>query len=315
MPWTTDDLLATVRRDGYLPDASDLSSADLLAFGDDELATTFADLMKTSREEYRVTRDDIALVSGTTRYRLPRRALARTVRGISFVDASGNEGPAVELPALESWRYQANRYGAAQAYYVFEGDELVLPVAPSTSGTSLRVRYVQRFPRLVLPSACSEIAATLSTTGLVIESDAPAAITTANAKVDIVRGDSPFPTIYTDLVVGSYVDPALTFAVGSTIVVADISVSTAPGSRMDYVCPRDTACYPPLPQEMHSVLALAIVRRALEALGDPRVSVVESTLRSRLERAVNVAEPRNQDRKPRIIDRGGRLRGGRRVWR
>lgn len=314
MPWTTDDLLATVRRDGYLPDAFDLSSADLLAFGNDELATTFADVLKTSREEYRVKRYDLPLVSGTTRYRLPRRCLARTVRGISYVDSLGNEGPAIELPALESWRYQANRYGAAQAYYVFEGDELVLPVAPSTAGASLRVRYVQRFPRLVLPSACTPITGPNSPgLSLTVGEDAPSAVSSTDALIDIVSGDSPFEALYTDLVVASY--SSTTLALTTAVDVDEISDSSSIGARLDYVCPRDSSCYPPLPQEMHGVLALAIVRRVLEALGDPRVSIAESTLRSRLERSINVAEPRNQDRKPRIIDRGGRLRGNRRVLR
>lgn len=295
----------------------DMTSADLLTFGDEELATTFADIMKTSREEYRVKRADIPLVVGTTRYRLPRRAMARTVRAVSYVDASGSECPAQELPPLEAWRYEVAQHSNARTFYVFEGDELVLTSAPTSAGSSLRVRYVNRFPRLVLTSACAPIVLAGSTTTITLQTSPPAAVTTAGTLIDIIRGRSPFDASYEDLIIDSFYAPGpiITLASSTPVDTAEISDVAYVGSDADYVCSRDTTCFPPLPQELHGVLALAIVRRVLEALGDPRVTIAEATLRRHLDRAVNVSEPRNQDRKPRIIDHGGRLRGARRMWR
>lgn len=308
MPWTTTELLAAVRRNGYLPDASDLTDADLLAFGDGELVDRFADVLKTSREEYRVTRADISLAGNLVRFRLPRRALAGTVRGITHVDAAGAETPAFEVPALEAWRYSDSRH------YVLEGDEIVLTGA-AASAEYLRVRYVARFPRLVATSAAAQIVAPLTTTTLNIGTTPPAAVSTADAMVDIVRGDSPFPTLYADRVVVGHSVSTLTLSPFTPIVVVDVATSTIVGEREDWVCPRDCTVYPPLPQELHDRLAMAIEHRALSSLGDPRARLVEDRLGVAMERAVNVLEPRNQDRKPPIVNRSSRLRGGKRTWR
>ena len=308
MSWTTDDLLTSVRRTGYLPDASDLTSADLLAFGDEELATTFAEIIKTSREEYRVTFQDIPILAGQTRYRMPRRTMAGTVRGITVVDATG-ESPAQELPALEAWRHQGI-HSSAQLFYVFEGDTLVLPIVPTSSGISLRVRYVERFSRLVSPTTCS-LVDTFSTPNIntIFLVAAPPANIAVGTRIDVVSGQSPFSTVYRDLVIASYDAGYKSLGLTETITT---DPAHATGFRSFFVCEYDTTCFPQLPQEFHGVLALAIVRRALEALGDPRVGLTESTLRRRLDHMVNIMESRNQDRKPRIVDRGGRLRGSHR---
>lgn len=318
MSWTTDDLVTAARRSGWLPDASDVAASDLLAWGDECIAEDFVDLLKTGREEYGITSADVALVSGTARYRLPRRASLRSVRGVSFIDSSGDEAPAEELPAMETWRYSGSRNGSSSAFYRFEGDEIVLAVAPTTSGESLRVRYFQRPSVMIATSAAAPIVNAVSTVSIKYDVTAtpPSTLTTANALIDVVRGDSPFPTLYEDLIVASWSSPNVTLDSTTPIVVAEVSSRgspAVPGVRVDYVCPRDSTCYPPIPQEMHGALAWGIVSRALEATADQRFALAERRYRTALDRLRNAAEPRNADRRPRIIDRGSRLRGGR--WR
>jgi hypothetical protein len=317
--WTTDDLLSAVRRSGFLPDAHDLSSSDLLAFADEEAATLLADLWKTSREEHRVSVEDIPLVVGTTRYRIPRRALSRGVRGITYLDTNGDESPAQELSPLEAWRYQTSSGLTASVFYYFEDDEIVLPTAPTSSGTKLRVRYYKRPPRMVAVSSGAAIYQAASATTLYFSAAPPSAVRSIGAYVDIVRGDSPFPAIYEDLIVDNYLG-GVTFDVvftTSSIDTDDISTSGTDGARVDYLVPRDCTVYPPLPQELHPVLVSAVVRRAMGALRDrDGAELAEADLRARREAAINVLEPRNADRKPRIISRSGALRGrgGQRGW-
>jgi hypothetical protein len=290
--WTTDDLLSAVRRSGFLPDAHDLSSSDLLAFADEEAATLLADVWKTSREEHRVSVEDIALVSGQRRYRIPRRALSRGVRGITYVDSTSNESPAIEVSPMDAWRFQTGSTVASVYFYV-EDDELVLTTAPSTSAASLRVRFYKRPPRMIAVSGGAAIFTAASATTLYFLVEPPSAVSSVGALVDIVRGDSPFPAMYEDLVVANYLGGATNDIVFTTSIV-----------------PRDCTVYPPLPQELHPVLVSAVLRRAMEALRDREgVELAEASLRARREAAVNVLEPRNADRKPRLISRSGALRG------
>lgn len=314
MAWTTTELLAAVRRSGYLPDASDLTDADLLAFGDEELADRFTELLKTAREEYRVKVTDISIQPGTRRYYLPRRALAGAVRSIVYVDADGTEMPALEVPAQEAWRF------AGERHYCFEGDEIVLVASPSTSGAKLRVRYVARLPRLITIDEGARIYKGQS--GGVELFDPPNNLRVGTTLVDIVSGDSPFPTLYADLIVAAWNDPILTFTTPVEAATASqtpaggkVAYSYMPSERVDYLVPRDTTVYPPIPQELHGRLALAIEARALYALADPRAPLVEARLERAMSRAVNTIEPRNQDRKPAIINHGSRLRQGRRSFR
>lgn len=308
MAWTTTDLLAAVRRSGYLPDASDLSDADLLAFGDEELVDRFADVMKTSREEYRVTREDVALVVGTTRYRTNDAAMAGTARGVTYVDAAGLETPMYEASAMEAWRFGGDRH------YYFEGDDIILVSAPTTSGTTMRVRYVAAFPRLVPVTSAAAIKTTNGTSYVDVFSVPTLAALTTGSYIDIYRGAGAFEPLTQNNFVSLYFD--LRFTLTTTLPgSAEFSVhgSTAiPGRRVDYVTIAGTTVYPPIPQELHGRLAQAIEVRALFALGDPRAPMRSSMLEKSMERAVAVLEPRNQDRKPAIINHGSRLRGGRR---
>jgi hypothetical protein len=317
MGWTTADLLASVRREGFLPDAHDLSSSDLLAFADEELATILAEVWKTSREERRVVTADLPLAPGVNRYRTPRRALAGGVRGVTYVDASGAEGPADEISPMDVWRWQSAMVFSGFHYY-FEGDELVLPVAPSSAGGAIRVRYYERPPRLIEPDDAAPITNATSTTTLALANAPGSSIATAGAFVDIVRGDSPFETRYADRISAGYAGGVLTLNASTPIAVSEISDRTggaAFGARTDYVCPRDCTVYPPIPQELHPVLVSAVLRRAAESqLDQSGASLAEASLRRRITAATNIAEPRNADRKPRIVARGGALRG-RGQWR
>lgn len=315
MAWTTADLLIAIRRSGFLPDAHDLSSSDLLALADEELSTILAELWKTAREEYRVKTVDLPITTGQKRYRIPRRALARTVRAVHFVDSQGFERQADEVPITEAWRFAVPPAWVNNARYFFEGDEIVLLASPTVTEGFLRVRYYDRPPRLIETTGASAIDGATSPTTLDLSTAPPLAISTIGAFIDIVRGDSPFDTLYEDLATVSYIAPILT--VTPAIVPAQISDGVIEGARVDYVCPRDTTVYPPIPQEMHAVLVKATIRSALEALGDVAgAQIAAQTLTRRENSARDLIQPRNADRKPAIISRSGPLRGrsGARAW-
>lgn len=317
MAWTTDDLVELARREAWLPDADDLTSANILDFGNGELRGDTGKVMKVAREEHAVMVEDLTLVSGTTNYRLPRRSQARGIRAITFVDSSGRERPSTELPLAEAYAYGTSYVAGL---FFLRGDSLVLPCAPTESGAKYRVQYIRRASRMVPVSSGAIIERAVSTTRLELATTTPgASISTADALLDIVRGDSPFDLSYTDLL-SDGMNPggagANILGLDSTtpIVVADVSTGTQIGARDDYVCPRDTTVYPPLPEELHEALGISIAARILESRNDPRAIEKRNSAIRALRSARALLEPRHLDRKPAIIPQGSPLRAGRRVF-
>lgn len=314
MTWLADDLCDDVRRSGFLPDAHDLTDADLLKLGNEELAE-FAKAIRSAREEYRGKTSDVAIVNGTTRYRTPRRAMAGTVRRVAYIDASGNECPAEEVADANAWMFQRTTGAATAMVYRWEEDELVL-LQPMTSG-SIRFRYTERFPRMVAEADCARLTNGATSTTVTSTGTPGAGTTTAGGKslVDIIRGDSPFPTLYTDLLVGTYAANVHTFEVG-TIDPTLVGEIQTPGKRSDYLAPRDCTPYVPLAIEMHPALSEAVTARAMLALRDPSGAQRLIVAREKLVSGIATINPRNADRKPAIIPHGGRLRGKSRfAWR
>lgn len=78
--WTTADLISAVRRQTFMPDVADLvdstrgqfTDAELLAIGDEELASGFIDQLRALRDESRVTYFDTAVSGARLRLGLPR---------------------------------------------------------------------------------------------------------------------------------------------------------------------------------------------------------------------------------------------------
>ncbi|MBF9649658.1 hypothetical protein, partial [Streptococcus pseudopneumoniae] len=80
--YTSDDLIEAVRVSTFSPDASDITPANILAWGDQVLQTLIASTIRPGREGTWLAHEDVALVPGTLEYPVPLRALGRTVRGV-----------------------------------------------------------------------------------------------------------------------------------------------------------------------------------------------------------------------------------------
>lgn len=305
MAWTTDDLVSEVRLKAWLPTADDLSPTDILSFANDELQVLVAATLKTGQEEHWVTREDVSITS--SRVRLPRRALARAMRAITVLDPSGTEGRFDLLPAGEAW---SRGSGTAPTVGYVEGEELVFLGTPA-AGWKVRFRYLARPSRLVPVASCAAISSALSTTTIKVTTP-PAELTTVNALVDIVRGDEPFGLSYIDRDVKTWSDPNLTFQDSTPVEVAAIAAPTGPGTRVDYLCPRDCTCYPPIPFALWPLLVASTATAIHEAQAN-RVQAASSGARAgrQTQAARGLFEPRVQTGGPSVIQRRGPLRGGR----
>lgn len=260
---TTDDLVSEVRLKAWLPDADDLSSTEILSFAQDELLAAVSATIKVGHEEQGVEVLDVALAA---RVSIPRRAQGRAFRSLSWLSTAGEEVPAVFVPLAERWRYGAVSASTAPCPLILEGDEVVMLGAPPASGWSLRFRYVRRPPKLVLLAECRAIVAVPAPSfpalgALTCASAAPASFLVAGTILDLVRSGEPYGPRYDDLVVVSAADPTISFSSAVSSAVA----ATATGAEPDYLCPRDSSCFPPIPASMWPALVSATVGAIHEA--------------------------------------------------
>jgi len=301
---TSDDLVAAVRRLAFLPDASDLTSTDILAMADEELRSLVGELVKDSREEYWVVSEDTTLTSSRS-YRIPRRAMDRTIRSVQFLDSEGRPVHSSEVDSSQPWGLTTDAF--ALVYY-FEGDFLRLITTPM-SGWSLRWRYLRRPSQLVPVASCAPIVSATNTTDIVCSS---APLTPASQYVDIVRGDAPFDLMYVDRVLKSVATLTYSLDASTPVDTADfVNRATRPNDRQDYICDRDTKCYPPLSASEFPVLAAAVARRALEELGDRAgAEAMQATLRDRMKASKAIIQPRNEQGSRALVNTSSRLRNG-----
>lgn len=294
MAYTTDDLVSAVRRLAYVPDASDITAAEILARADEEMSTIIADAVKAGREGFWLTSEDISFAASTTGYQIPRRALGRGVVGVGMVNSDGVFFTIPQIDPVTGWN---GRTTSINSYcYSFQADKIVFPTQPPTSGYTLRVWYLRRPSRLVATTSAAAITKAASTTTLTV-TGAPSWMTALSTPlyVDIVRGDAGFDALYVDRQATLYSSGTLT--VSPAITVADFVDTTAiANARVDYVCKRDETVYPTLPIEFHPVLEAATALRILESLKDTEgAQVCAATLAQRKRAAVDIVEPRNEE--------------------
>lgn len=285
-PYTTTYLLASLRRRGMIPSTDEaLATADFLAFADEELQTEVVQVLLAAREEYLVSKIpyDQTIVSGTTTYAIPPRAIGGKLRQVLTVDSNGDECPLTRVEPEHS---------GSDAGYMFEGNTIEL-TSTQITGT-LRQTYFMRPNRLVATTAVGLISAINTGTG-VITCNVPSTFTTSE-RFDFVKGTPGFECLAIDKTPSAVGGASITFST------SDLPSGLAVG---DYVCLAGESPIPQIPVELHPFLSQRIVVRALEALGDPKAAVAEKTADRLRARAVSLIAPRDQGARRVIINRNG----------
>lgn len=308
--WTTDDLCAAVRRATFSPDVSDWTDADLLALADEEMATIVSQAVKAGREGHWLTHEDIPIIPGTTTYTVPRRALAKGLRGAQVVTPEGQTYDVTPLDPLVLRTYYETQPGnGLPVWYAFEGNTINIGSSPAITGYTFRAFYLMAAPRLVLTSACGQIV-DAAVDELTLTGTPGSGVTTVDAYVDLVSGTEPHITYSTDLVVTAWSDPTLTLASFDGVAAAAV-INRDP----DYVCPAETSCYPPIPVAMWPALVRATAASMLEAVGDDGAERMRQRAQAAMRSAIDITEPRDDRRAQSIVGSSAlRARHGRR-WR
>lgn len=315
MAWTSDDLVADIKRRAALPEnGAQFSGAEIMATADEEILITLVPDILRVRSEYMVDVFDQAIVPNQRNYGIPPDAIGDKLRDVVLLDQNGNGYP---LPQLNI--EQVDMYGSAgnasTAYavgFVMQGSEVILVPKPTQSNYTLRMRYYKR------PSKLTPVANCLYTGGIVEASNHFLTLTTIAALppvlqgnlVDLVTGVPPYRTKVSSWTGLMSVNFQYRYAVNTAEVIADIEEKYVVG---DYVTPTGYTCFPQVPVEMMGYLAQCVATRLLEAMGYEQQAKIAALERGRMAESMQaLISPRVDGKRTVVIARSSPLRSGRR---
>jgi hypothetical protein len=254
----TADFIAAVRRQAQA--TAQVSDADVLAWGDQEVRAHYLPMLRKMRAEYGVRRLLVTIANG--RARIPDRAQVAGVRLVQWVTA-GQLVPLTQLTPEEDY----GRTGASTplGWYFDAGDICVVP--PNAQG-QLLIRYYQQAPRMLLSSLVAQTSPiTAVTVGTATTVTFNAATTVSSG--DVVSAAPDHRTVIPGLVGGT--GNATWSNAVYDFLDRDLPVPGGDPSRTilegDWVAPNQQTPFVPLPEELSSALTHRVSGVILRALG------------------------------------------------
>lgn len=292
--YTTTGLLANMKRRGFTPSSSGLTTSDLLSCLSETLRTYIPAFLKGLREEFIISQLSIAVTSATVP--VPARACGIALRTIGWLESDGRVRPLtrIEPERRSDW----GQSGSSPRGFMFQGNNCIL-VPAVTSGT-LVVSYQQRTGELVLPTSAAVIDNRLNSTTLVV-SNAPNTIA-SDVLCDVVGFQPNFKLKAMDLEVVAVSDNGGGF---SSVVFTDTLPTTFVAG--DFLCLANETCVPAeLPLECFDLLAQATAFQIASDTGSERLKTITLAL-ERLEKQVALVLSPRDDGGARVIVNRSRI--------
>jgi hypothetical protein len=255
----TADFIAAVRRQAQA--TAQVSDADVLAWGDQEVRAHYLPMLRKMRAEYGVRRLLVAIANG--RARIPDRAQVAGVRLVQWVTA----GQLVSLTQLTPEDDSGPTGASTPLGWYFDAGDIC--VVPANAQGQLLIRYYQTAPRMLLSSLVAQtsqitavsVGATTTTVSFNVGTTAVAG--------DIISAAPDHRTVLAGVVDG------IGFTAFSNVAYtnADHDVPVAlggPGRTIlvgDWVAPNQQTPFVPLPEELSSALTHRVSGAILRALG------------------------------------------------
>lgn len=274
MSTTTTDLINNIKLRGSFPTANDLfSNASFLSILNDEMMNQVTPLIMKVNEEYFLTYKDITFVSGQNAYRIPKRAVGSMLRDAELIDSSGNISHFPKIFEEQLYNTTQGDFG-----YYLKANQIILSQTPTSSSFTLRLPYIRRPSKLVLPTSCAQITAISGTTITVSSLPSTMAV---NTSIDFVQGDSPYDLLQMDTAIASVSGTTLTFA----SVPADLAIN-------DYISIAGEACVPQIPEELIPFLVQSALVICLASKKDNSVDLEVKKLEQMKTTLVDLLSPR-----------------------
>lgn len=252
----------------------------------DKLRSAFIEPVVSARAGFWLKEQLITTVAGKNRYRVHPRACAGTLHKVEVLGSNGEFFLLDEIQVNEIQDYQRNpaSFVGYPRYYCLMADRIEVSPTPQ-AGLTLRVTYYLRPSQLMqsqsstqggdgvvrgLITSINETARTVTVNVVPLDQSltVPAAITTANQRIDIVSPDGWHEVVLvssTQTLVGS----VFTLPAGTDF--TDIEVG-------QYVRVEDQTDWPCLPEDFHRMLADVTAAKILISKGQPEKS--ESVLQN-----------------------------------
>jgi len=261
----TDELVNSALRRSMIPsDQVTFTSEDVQDIMNEEFGIHVLPVILRAHEEYFVTNDDVPLVSGKTKYKIPYRSIGNKLREVSYIDSNGSvyEMSRISVEDIPIYRgsYSTNRI---YSFYV-ENDSIVLVNQTASTG-SLRMTYYLR-PNELVANSKGGVITNVDTTSVpgettITMSTFPEDFPTVST-FDIVQGRSPNKIIIFDRAVSSVDSTAQTITFSTD---SDVDSDLVVG---DIISKAEESIVPQMPTELQPILVQRVAVKMLEALGD-----------------------------------------------
>jgi hypothetical protein len=278
---TTSDLLEAIKQRGMIPDNQNTwSDPRILATATDDMRAAIIPLLMSVREEYFVMSEDVPVVIGTQRYRIPDRAAGQGIREVLWIDADGNVRSMSQLQ-VEDGEISAAGPGNGVPYaYRIEWDSIVLTPAVTTPGT-MRVMFVVSPGDLVSTNDAVQITGIDALTSTISASTVPATWVGTEV-VDIIRGSAgcEYLSLATQI---------------TGIVGTDITLSSLPTGLQigDWIALEGQSPVPQLPRDLVPLLAHKVVVTVLESMNQRSAAeAAEARYQKLITSALTMISPR-----------------------
>ena len=276
------------------------SNNDLLALANEEQQSLVVPMIVALREEFFVFRDVLTINAGDYGFRIPERAIGRTLREIQYRNLAGGN-LVYDLPRIsieDSYRFTNLGQGTPNGFMV-EGDTIRLLPTPSSNGEV--VLYTLRKPSsLVQDSRTAKV--TGVGTNTITLTKVPSNLT-IGSKIDVTDNKPSYPLVQKDLTITNITGLVLTVSGFTGTALSGVDVDDVVSTALETSIVQ-------LPDEAAVVLVHATAVRVLEALSmADQMKIAEEKLQQKIRACREILSPRVEGSVPKIIQRDGLLRG------
>lgn len=260
---STDNLIASVKRRAMLPSTQvTFKDDDFLAFANEEMDLGVVPHILSFHEDYLLDTASL-VIDGSSRYKIPNRAIGNKVRDVRYRDSNGNLSEMTRIQKEDEMYYQFNSGGVASSGlrpFMIEADEIVMPQGSSpNTGGFLEIVYYLRPNELVAENRTARITS-IDTILNTITIDSFPDTFGGETLFDITSSKSPYKLVAMD------VSPTtLPNELNLFFTLTSLPTSLSVG---DIIALSEETIIPQIPLELQSMLAQRVAIRCLEALGD-----------------------------------------------
>lgn len=256
--YTTTELLTAIERQSFSPvNQSTFSTTDILSLADEVIKSHILPAILATREEYYISYYDHSLVSGTTAYAIPPRAVGMLAREIQYIDSAGNITNLTRVSVDRLHLISPVTTSAQPEAFYLRGDDVVVLPTPSASSGSLRIYFAVRPGDLIAAASGAVISAINTSTNIVTVSSIPSTWATADV-FDLVQRNGSQRYLSLDL--------TSTLVSGSAITLPSLPSALAIG---DYVSPASYSPLVQMPPDFRPVLATLVAAEMLLSMNQP----------------------------------------------